>query len=286
MFGDVKTRACAAGVGAASSDPERPHENAGPNPALADHQDNHAGKPFFLYLAYNAPHTPIQPPEEWLAKVKRRESGISEQRAKLVALIEHLDDGIGRVIQALKDNGQYENTLILFASDNGGQLQVGANNGNLRGGKQHMYEGGIRVPMCAVWPGRIEAGSRSNAVASTVDLYPTICEAAGADVPADADGVSLLPLLRGEQETLPEREVIFVRREGNVRYRGRDYYALRRGDWKLVQNTPFEPYQLFNLRADPLEKQDLSQSETEIHEDLTRSLMKHIQRAGRVAWQE
>ena len=84
--------------------------------------------------------------------MKAREEGIDEKRAKLVALIEHMDDGIGKVIASLKENGQWENTLLFFVSDNGGQTSVGGNCGNLRGGKQDMYEGGIRVPACAVWP--------------------------------------------------------------------------------------------------------------------------------------
>ncbi len=243
------------------------------------------GGRFLLYLAYNAPHTPIQPPEEWLAKVKARQPGIDERRARLVALIEHLDHGVGRVIEALKANGQYENTLVIFTSDNGGQLNVGANCGKLRAGKGDMYEGGVRVPMCAVWPGRIAAGSRSDAVALTMDLYPTICEAAGTDPPAGIDGVSLLPVLLGADAALPERDVVFVRREGNMRYQGRDYYALRRGDWKLVQNSPFEPYELYNLRADPREERNLAGRETKIYQELVRSLMKHIQRAGRTPWQ-
>lgn len=92
--------------------------------------------PFFLYLAYNAPHFPIQPPVEWLTKVKAREPGISEGRAKLVALIEHLDRGIGNVIRTLKETGMYDNTLIIFLSDNGGHLEMGGYNGALRDGKQ------------------------------------------------------------------------------------------------------------------------------------------------------
>ena len=88
-----------------------------------------AGGPFFLYLAYNAPHDPIQPPPEWLAKVKQREPGISEKRARLVALIEHLDDGIGKVLDTLDRTGLAANTLVIFTSDNGGVLANGANNG-------------------------------------------------------------------------------------------------------------------------------------------------------------
>ena len=110
-------------------------------------------QPFFLYLAYNAPHAPVQPPQEWLDRVKQREPGISDQRAKLAALVEHLDAGIGKVLAVLKETGLSDNTLVIFTSDNGGQLNLGSMNGPWRAGKGDMYEGGLRVPMCAVWPG-------------------------------------------------------------------------------------------------------------------------------------
>ena len=241
--------------------------------------------PFFLYLAYNAPHTPIQPPEDWFQKVMAREKGIGEKRARLAALIEHMDHSIGRVVAALKANGQYENTLIVFTSDNGGQLNVGANCGDLRAGKGDMYEGGIRVPMCAVWPGRIPAGSRAAPAGMTCDLFPTVCEAAGAALPPGLDGVSLLPAMLGKPAAAPERDLIFVRREGGMEYQGRDYYALRRGGWKLVQNSPFERYQLFHLGRDPRETRDLSKQEPKVFRELSAALMRHIQRAGRVPWQ-
>ena len=119
-----------------------------------------AGGPFLLYLAYNAPHDPIQPPPAWLEKVKQREPGISEKRAKLVALIEHLDFGIGKVLDTLDRTGLATNTLVIFTSDNGGVLANEANNGPWCGGKGHMYEGGLRVPGAARYPGRIQPGSR------------------------------------------------------------------------------------------------------------------------------
>ena len=227
-----------------------------------DYLDDRKGKkePFFLYLSYNAPHTPIQPPADWLAKVKARENGITDQRAKLVALIEHLDDGIGQVIAALKKNGQDKNTLIIFSSDNGGQLSVGARCGNHRGGKQDMYEGGLKVPTCAVWPGHIKPGTRSNLRGLSMDIYPTACEAAGAKVPKYVEGVSLLPTLLGKPQII-KRDMIFVRREGGRLYQGQDYHALRRGDWKLVHNNPHEPLQLYNLKDDPLETTDLAKNE-------------------------
>ncbi|MBN1818269.1 MAG: sulfatase-like hydrolase/transferase, partial [Sedimentisphaerales bacterium] len=191
--------------------------------------------PFFLYLAYNAPHTPIQPLPVRLEKVKQRQAGISDRRAKLVALIEHLDDGIGKVIQSLKDTGQWEDTLVIFTSDNGGQTGVGANNGPLRGGKQDMWEGGIREPFCAVWPGRIPANTRkTDTVACTMDLYPTMCEAAGITVIHEINGRSFLPILLDKEQAWPNRYLVWMRREGNPRYGGRIYYAIRYGDWKLL----------------------------------------------------
>jgi arylsulfatase A-like enzyme len=126
-------------------------------------QRTRARAPFFLYLAYNAPHDPIQPPAEWLGKVKRRQPELSEKRAKLVALIEHLDWGIGQVLETLARTGLESNTLVLFSSDNGGVLANGANNGPWRGGKEHMYEGGLRVPGAARWPGGDSTGQRERA---------------------------------------------------------------------------------------------------------------------------
>ena len=138
-----------------------------------------SGGPFFLYLAYNAPHDPIQPPTEWLAKVTEREPRISEKRAKLVALIEHFDAGLGRVLNTLDRLQLTENTLVVFTSDNGGLLESGANNGSWRNGKTHMYEGGLRVPGAARWPGHIKAGSHVEHTALTMDIFATLCEAAG-----------------------------------------------------------------------------------------------------------
>jgi len=241
-------------------------------------------RPFFLYLAYNAPHTPIQPPDDWLDRVKKRQPGISERRAKLVALIEHLDDGIGKVIAALKDTGVNDNTLVIFTSDNGGQLNVGANNGPLRAGKQDMYEGGIRVPMCAVWPGKIQAGTRSDRVALTMDLYPTICEAAGAKIAHQIDGRSILPTLLGKSQPIEDRFLFWVRREGGG-YGGRAYYAARYGDYKLVQNSPYEPMELYNLKDDPQEQKPLGRK-NKMYRKLFTALRNHIIEAGAVPWQK
>ena len=244
------------------------------------------GEPFFLYLAYNAPHVPIQPPQQWLQRVKQREPGLGEKRAKMVALLEHLDDGIGRVLAALKEEGLEQNTLVVFTSDNGGQVDAGASVGPYRGTKGTMYEGGLRVPMAAAWPGHIEPGSRSAAVAAHMDIMASICQAAGAAPPADLDGISLIPVLTDKaKEVAPQRELYFVRREGGPQYLGLASHALRHGQWKLVQNTPFSPLELYNLNDDPREQNDLAGSLPSVRNELSRLLQQHIQRAGAVPWE-
>jgi arylsulfatase A-like enzyme len=238
------------------------------------------GRPFFLYLAYNAPHVPIEPPAEWLEKVQRREPNSSPKRAKLVALIEHLDAGIGRVLEKLKETGLEQNTLVFFNSDNGGDLAAGATNGYTRDGKGSMYEGGLRVPFAVRWPGRIKAASRCDATALTMDIFATALEAAGVLSLENMEGVSLLPLLLGKSQSLPERDVFFICRQG-----GKTTDALVRGDWKLLQNTPLKPLELYNLKADPLEKEDLAAKQRKTFDSVEAALRVQIQRGGAVPWQ-
>lgn len=244
-------------------------------------------EPYFLYLAYNAPHTPIQPPRDWLTRVQKRQPDMSERRAKLVALIEHMDAGIGKVVKAIEQSGSQDNTLIIFTSDNGGQTDVGANNGALRGAKQQMYEGGLRVPMCAVWPGEITPGSKSNRLALTMDLFPTVCAAAGiADDTRAIDGRSILPTLRGKQQEPVRKFNFWTRREGGNRYMGKTIWAVRQGDWKLLQDSPMAPFELYNLADDPAEEHNLSQSNRKKYNELATALRAHIQRGGAVPWQQ
>lgn len=243
-----------------------------------------AKKPFLLYLAYNAPHTPVQPPQEWLEKVRKREPSLSEKRAKLVALIEHLDYNIGRVYEALEKNGQLEKTLILFASDNGGQADAGANNQPFRGAKEDMYEGGIRVAGGCYWKGKIRPAVSDNFVMLS-DILPTLCDLTGIPVSKSVDGISVLPLLRGEKQETDNRLVHWVRREGNFRYGGQAYYASRYKEYKLLQNTPWEPLQFFNLDSDPAEQHPLAEPTSEMYKKLFRGMMEHIRRTGAIPWQ-
>lgn len=243
-------------------------------------------QPFFLYLAYNAPHFPVQPPADWLAKVKAREPGLSEKRARLVAFIEHLDDGIGQVIQALKESGQYDNTIIVFTSDNGGLLRDAANNGPLRDGKQSVYEGGLKVPTVMVWKDKIMAGTSTDYKALSMDLFPTLLEAAGLQATHPIEGVSFFPTLMGQTQSDQGRPLFFSRREGGRRYSGLTIQAVQLNNWKLLQNSPFEPQELYHLREDPAEENNLIDAEPEKFKELNALLMKHLQKGGKVPWQK
>jgi arylsulfatase A-like enzyme len=248
-------------------------------------QNHPPDQPFFLYLAYNAPHTPIQPPDDWYEKVRRREPAISETRAKLVALIEHMDHGIGQVLDTLAATGFERNTLVIFTSDNGGQLSAGANNGPLRDGKQSVYDGGLKVPAIAAWPDKIAPGTETDQQAMTMDIFPTVLAAAGVEPPREIDGASFQPTLLGEKQSPLRTHWFFRRREGGTRYAGKTIEAVRRGDWKLLQNSPFEPMQLYNLQADPREENNLIGQERQVFTELAAALRREIQRYGTVPWQ-
>ena len=244
-----------------------------------------AEKPFFLYLAYNAPHGPIQPPEVSLKKVIEREPQATPMRQKLVALIEHMGDGIGRVLATLDRLKLAEDTIVVYTSDNGGLLGEGANNGTWRSGKTHMYEGGLRVPAAVRWPRRVAAGSKTDRIALTMDLFATCCEAAGAAVPKECDAESFMPTLLGEPQSPSERDLYFCRREGGASYGGKTIEALIRGPWKLLQDSPFAPLELYNLRDDPQETTNLAQKEKEKFRNLSAALRKQIQVGGQTPWQ-
>lgn len=242
-------------------------------------------KPFLLYLAYNAPHTPIQPPKDWEQKVLQREAGIDAKRARLVALIEHMDHGIGRVLETLQQTGQAEKTIVVFTSDNGGQLNVGADNGPLRDGKQSMYEGGLKVPTVVVWPNRIRAGTTSPFRAMSMDILPTLFDFAGIPVPDGIEGRSFRPTLQNETQPALRDHWFFCRREGGQRYGGETIEAVIEGPWKLLQNSPWQPLELYNIDEDPSEQHNLFHREKKVAGRLGAALRRQIQRGGAVPWQ-
>lgn len=241
-------------------------------------------QPFFLYLAYNAPHFPIEPPAGWLEKVKKRDPGMKEDRASNVAFVEHLDDGIGRVLAALDESGLAQNTVIVFTADNGGALSYAQCNDPWRGGKQEHYDGGLRVPFLVRWPAGIKAGSQSDYAGLVFDIFPTFVELAGERPAANLDARSILPILRGGKVTEP-RDLYFVRREGGHKYGGSSYEALIRGNWKILRNDPFSPYELYHIGNDPHETTNLAVTEPERLREFAAAIRVHTQRGGATPWQ-
>ena len=242
-------------------------------------------EPFFLYLAYNAPHFPIEPPAEWLARVRQRAPHLNEERARNVAFVEHLDDNIGRVLATLRELGLDRTTVVVFTADNGGSLPHAQNNDPWRGGKQSHYDGGLRVPFVTRWPPGVAAGSRCDYQGLIFDVFPTFLELAGGALPPDLDAVSLAPALRG-QPMPPSRELYFVRREGGLAYGGKSYDAIIRDGWKLMQNDPYSPLELYNLNDDPFERRNLAATHGDRVKELSAALQRHVQRGGSTPWQK
>jgi arylsulfatase A-like enzyme len=246
-------------------------------------------QPFFLYLAYNAPHAPIQPGLSWLDKVRKSRPELTEKRAKLVALIEQMDDGIGQILDTVKSSGIENKTLIVFTSDNGGQLNLSADNGPWRGSKGETFDGGLRVVCGATWPTHIPSGLKTHITSATFDWYPTLIEMAGGDLSKiPSDGKSLRNILENPSNiaNYENRELYFVRREGGLPFSGKTIEALRLGEWKIVLNTPFEPAQLFHLKDDPYETRDLSANQPIKKRQMIQRLQYHIQRGGQIPWQK
>jgi arylsulfatase A-like enzyme len=215
-------------------------------------------KPFLVYLAFNAVHAPLQAPADEIAKFN---TGTVE-RNTLLAMGKRMDDAIGLVVDTLKKQGVWENTLLFFISDNGGPLAQTADNTPLRGGKHQDYEGGIRVPFLICWPGKLKPGE-TQAVVNSLDILPTALAAGGLTAPADKplDGINLLPILRGETPA-PSRD--FFWSSGSEE----GWWAVRSGDWKLVGEKA--RVCLFNLAKDVSEKNDLAAQMPDKVAELTR----------------
>jgi len=223
-----------------------------------DFVHRHKDRPFFLYLSYNAVHTPMQAPQEYLDRFP----GIPDPtRRTMAAMLSALDDGVGRVLQALQEDGTEKDTLIFCISDNGGTAGPNASvNQPLRSGKGHMYEGGIRVPFIVRWPRMLPAGIVVDSPVSTLDVFPTAFAAAGGalDECSSLDGVDLSPYLKGDVMP-PPHQSLFWRMGANS--------AARKGDWKLVKAAPGKP-ELYDLSADIAEAHDVAQARPDILREL------------------
>jgi len=220
-------------------------------------------EPFFLYLAYNAPHAPDQVTRKHLEKTSHIEYG---GRAVYGAMVAAMDEGIGRLMNALKEQKLYDNTIIFFYSDNGGRATL-ARNFPYRGHKGMLFEGGIRVPFCVSWPAAIEGGRRYTEPVTALDIFPTVLAAADIQTPGDLDldGVNLLPYLKGSKQGRPHETLYWRYACGDDTYG----YAVRDGDWKLVYSVYKGRHLLFDLKADPWERDDLADQKPVVVEKLT-----------------
>jgi arylsulfatase A-like enzyme len=219
---------------------------------------NHKDKPFFLYMAHYTVHTPIQAKKDLIEKYKLKPP-TNQKNPTYAAMVESLDDAVGRICSALDELDLAENTIIFFTSDNGGLLGP-TNNAPLRSGKGFPYEGGIREPLIVRWPKVIKPGTISHEPVTSVDYFPTICQAAGIPLPngRDIDGVSLLGHLKSNGTRELNRHALywhFPHYRGNVV----PYSIIREGSWKLIKRYEGKPFELFNLKNDISEENDLSQ---------------------------
>ncbi len=239
-------------------------------------------KPFFIYLAHYAVHTPIDGKRDVVAKYKSRAPD-DQRNPVYAALLESVDDSVGRIRARLDQLGLATNTVIVFTSDNGG-LVLGkdrpTSNRPLRSGKGDVYEGGVRVPFIVCWPGVVRPGTTTSRPVQTMDVYPTLLEAAGVeDVPGhERDGASLLALLRGKGNT-PDRSLYWHYphyHPGGATPHG----AVRSGDWKLVEFHESGHLELYNLASDLGETTDLADALPEKANELARELAAWRKRVG------
>ncbi|MGA0038405.1 MAG: sulfatase [Pirellulales bacterium] len=227
-------------------------------------------RPFFVYYADHAVHAPFEPEQELLAKYQQKAAAGSDRRndPAYAATIEAVDRNVGRIMDALTAHGIAEDTLVIFTSDNGGTASYTP---PLAGGKGQLLEGGIRVPLAMWWPGTIKPAQTTAEPVASIDFYPTLVELAGLVSPQPLDGLSLVPLLRDGSARLPQRPLFWH----FPCYIGKSTpsSAMRQGDFKLIEY--FEDggrVELYNLRDDPSESEDLAKAQPDTTAALARIL--------------
>jgi arylsulfatase A-like enzyme len=220
-----------------------------------DFIQRHQEKPFFLFMSYNAPHTPIQPAAKHLARVAHIED---PKRKAYAGLVVGLDDGVGQIMKQLRDSGLEENTLVFFMSDNGGKEKFGSDNGILRGEKGDAHEGGWRVPFLMQWKGVAKPSVYEHPV-SSLDVLATIADVSGANLDPERplDGVNLIPFVTGAEEDAPHA-AIFYRGGGSE---GR--YAVRMGAYKVITSNHGSRREMYHLERDVREAHNIAETSPE-----------------------
>jgi len=228
-----------------------------------DFLEENKGNPFFMYVAYNAPHGPLQVPEQYLAKYEDKDFGLegraAEAARRVYAMVENVDENVGRILASLEGKSLLENTVVIFMSDNG---PIPARyNAGLRGTKSSVYEGGTKVPFFIRYPRIFEAGKKINTTVAHIDVLPTLLDICGLDseIPEGIDGSSMLPVLKGEEDVFKERYLYWQWARGYPELYAN--IAIRQGDFKLIghaeSNASISEFELYNLKEDPYETTNL-----------------------------
>lgn len=234
-------------------------------------------QPFFLFLSYNAPHTPLQAKEEDMAMFP----DITDQKRKTYAgMVYAVDRGVKQIVETLKAQGDFDNTLIVFLSDNGGRTDQGGNNAPLRGGKGSTFEGGFRVPMFMHWPAGLQSGKTYAHPVTALDLYPTFAGLANAEVPSDKelDGLDIMDAVKTGESPSDERIIYTVNHKA-----GYSDVGARMGDYKVVRFN-HRPWLLYNVAEDPGENQNLRQRHPEKIEEIVGQMRELVQQHTEPGW--
>ncbi len=232
--------------------------------------DDNRAKPFFLLLDHYAPHIPLAAKAEIIAKYKAGKPG-EQGNPIYAAMIESLDESFGRILRKLDDLKLKERTIVVFTSDNGGLCVVegpdtpATSNNPLREGKGYLYEGGLRVPLLVIWPGVAAAGATVDTPVSGIDLLPTLLEAVGAKEKAQSDGVSVVPLFKGDAL---KRDALFWHYPHYSNQGGRPGDVIRAGNYKLIEFSEGDRRELYDLKKDMSESRNLIEEKPEIAREL------------------
>lgn len=240
---------------------------------------HHKDGPFFLHLSHHAVHTALQAPAPVVDKYKNKPTGKYHTNPVYAAMIEKLDDGVGKICHAIQELGIEENTIIIFYSDNGGSEPI-TDNYPLRGGKGMPYEGGSRVPLIMKWSGKIPAGTRTSVPIIGVDFYPTFVHLAKGKVAKNLDGKDIFEIVKDEDT---ERDLFWhfpayleSYLNGGKDFRARPYSSIRSGEWKLIYNYEDNSIELYNLKKDLGETKNMAELNPQKKEELYNKLMKWI----------
>ncbi|MBP7143034.1 MAG: sulfatase [Opitutaceae bacterium] len=245
--------------------------------------DSHRAKPFFLYLAHYAVHSPFMGKKDLIEEASKRPPADGQANTVYAAMLQSVDDSVGRILRRLEELHLDENTIVVFTSDNGGAVHIGTPpataNGSLRMGKGFPYEGGLRVPLLVKAPGA-GRGTICDTPVISHDFYPTLLELAGAPRSTHAlDGISFVPALRGSSE--PVHDGLFWHYP-HYWFRGKvsPYSVAHVGDWKLIRFYEDNHEELYNLREDPSERKDLAQAHPRERRTLGMRLDRWLQDVG------